>query len=288
MIMSGVLAASLAWMPGPPAGPDALLKELAQADQTQRTKPPTSEMEAVAMRAADGARRARVFAILEAGTPLTPKSYDHAALLFQHGETPEDYALARELALLACFHGASYGNMPMLAEDRLLLHIGQPQRFGSQLGSNGLPLPPLQAPGPWTVTDAFRLDVFLPPIENKARTSADSQARVMQALDLQKGSPVWKDLRSKEVQVALARCEAGETPGRRVPEILLALYQEDRLKDPSEFRRAAALLLRFCMDADGLLLVWCPCNTGINFQLSCTRYWRSSSVGAREDRTVGS
>lgn len=254
MLLNGALATVMVCMPGPQADPDALLADLARADQAQRAKPPTSEAEAVAMRAADNARRARAHEILLSGAPLSPKSYDRAALLFQHGETDEDYALARELALLACFHGASYGNMPMLAEDRLLLHIGQAQRFGSQFGSDGQLLPPPPVPGPWAVTDAFRLDVFLPPLDGTAQASANSRARITQALDLKDGRPVWKDLRSRDVQAILARCEARKTPVGRVPGTLLELYREDRLKDPSEYRRAAALLLRFCREANAMIL----------------------------------
>jgi len=215
---------------------------LAQADQTQRAAPPTSEADAKAMIEADWRRRARALALLETDALRDPRSFDHAALLFQHGTDPEDYVRARELALLACFHRATYGNMPMLAEDRFLLAIGQPQRFGTQFGPDGHPKHSVQTVGAFAVTDLFRLDVCVASLANAAQAPARTQQRLAQAMTVRDGKPHWLDRRSVPVQRELARLEAGTATPEATVQALLVLYQGDRLQDPSEYRRAAGLL----------------------------------------------
>jgi hypothetical protein len=57
----------------------------------------------------------------------------HLALLFQHGQTPEDYSKAYALALEAEQRGVEEaGQLAAAAEDRHLISLGKPQKWGTQ------------------------------------------------------------------------------------------------------------------------------------------------------------
>ena len=64
---------------------------------------------------------------------LTSQDAYHLAMLFQHGDTEEDYARAFELATIAAEngHGPSL-QLSALAEDRLLVSQGEAQKWGTQ------------------------------------------------------------------------------------------------------------------------------------------------------------
>lgn len=94
----------------------------------------------------DDARRKRVVEMYTGGELTTGRDYFHAAMIFQHGNRPEDYLLCHELCITAVFKAggnetASWvGTAKWLAaasEDRFLLSIGRGQRFGTQFTSGG-------------------------------------------------------------------------------------------------------------------------------------------------------
>ena len=98
-----------------------------------------------AVLARDAVRRDVVRLSLARGMIRTAADHVHAALVMQHGTTPEDFALARDLAKKAA------ELQPWLAEarwlfaaatDRHLHSIGKPQIFGTQLR---------QVDGRWTL-----------------------------------------------------------------------------------------------------------------------------------------
>ena len=81
----------------------------------------------------DSERLRRVAALLETGKAQTADDYFHAAQVYNHGATADDYLRAHELAVLA----AAKGNRPALflsaaSLDRFLREIGRPQVFGTQ------------------------------------------------------------------------------------------------------------------------------------------------------------
>lgn len=81
----------------------------------------------------DALRRNRVRQMLDAGQIRTGQDYNFAALIFHHGELPEDYLLAHILALTAVAKG--YKNARLLTAatlDRLLQSMNQPQVYGTQ------------------------------------------------------------------------------------------------------------------------------------------------------------
>ena len=68
----------------------------------------------------------------------TANDYDCAATVLMHGEAPEDFLLAHEFWVVALSKGKNdRGTLSLIAasEDRYLMKIGRPQRFGTQLHS---------------------------------------------------------------------------------------------------------------------------------------------------------
>ena len=81
----------------------------------------------------DGARRQRVEALLASEPLLDPEDYFHAAMIFQHGETPEHFLLAHTLA----YKGAKQGYpacfcLMAAAYDRTLMSQRHAQKYGTQ------------------------------------------------------------------------------------------------------------------------------------------------------------
>jgi hypothetical protein len=67
----------------------------------------------------------------------TGKDYFNAALILQHSDAPDDYLLAHELCIVAIKKGAGVESLAAASEDRFLMSIGRPQRFGTQYRSDG-------------------------------------------------------------------------------------------------------------------------------------------------------
>ena len=88
---------------------------------------------ALRIHAADTVRRQQVKVLLDAGALRTAADFYSAALVYQHGDTAEDYLMAHTLAVAALGEGST--ESPWLAAatlDRYLQKIGQPQIYGTQ------------------------------------------------------------------------------------------------------------------------------------------------------------
>ncbi len=153
-------------------GSNAELARIHEEDQADRRPGPDGiDWSMVAPR--DAARRARVREMLAAKEVRTAVDYFHAAMVFQHGEPPDDYALARELALEAVKLDPTNDRAKWLAaaaEDRHLMNQGKPQRYGTQFH---------KVDGRWalydvdpSVTDEERAKWNVPPLA-VARQRAD-------------------------------------------------------------------------------------------------------------------
>ncbi|HEX2223945.1 MAG TPA: hypothetical protein VHN15_07045 [Thermoanaerobaculia bacterium] len=122
-------------VPVRPSG-NAELRGIYEQDQAERVNPDPSNREAMkAMLENDRQRRERVRQILEAGGARTGDDYFHAAMVFQHGETAEDYLRAKELAQKAFELDPDLGAARWLsaaAHDRWLWKTGKPQHYGTQ------------------------------------------------------------------------------------------------------------------------------------------------------------
>ena len=176
LFATALLAAALAAQPSTqpataPAG-NAELREMYEADQAARSGP---DLDWAAVSAADAKRRARLDEIREAGDIVTADDHFHAAMLLQHGDSPEDYNDAHELAKRAFELDPDLrvaGWLSAAAKDRYLLAIGEPQWYGTQYsGSNGLTI--LREVDETKVTDEQRKALGVP-------TLADARGRLTQ------------------------------------------------------------------------------------------------------------
>jgi hypothetical protein len=83
----------------------------------------------------DMARRAEAVKLLSDGQLHTAEDFFDAALIFQHGSTPDDYLLAHVLAIDALAKDNTkrqFRNLAALTLDRYLQSTGKPQVFGTQ------------------------------------------------------------------------------------------------------------------------------------------------------------
>ena|SRR5439155_1578759 len=81
----------------------------------------------------DRARRQRVEELVEREALQTAEDYFHAAMVFQHGETLDDFWRAHELVR----KGAELGHpncrwLSAATYDRWLMNQGKPQKYGTQ------------------------------------------------------------------------------------------------------------------------------------------------------------
>jgi hypothetical protein len=103
------------------------LKRLCDEDQRDMTDLPPNRVER------DRMRRRRVMEILNEGGATEGIDYTHAAVIFQHGETLDDWWTAHKLAYKASELGFRRARwLSAVALDRWLLRQGKPTKFGTQ------------------------------------------------------------------------------------------------------------------------------------------------------------
>ena len=109
------------------------MQRLYDEDQKARQTMPASKAEGVKMFRDDGDRRVAAKKLLDNNALHTGEDFEHAAFLFQHGDTPDDFLLAHTLALVAIAKGQSSAIWIASATfDRYLNAIKQPQIYGTQ------------------------------------------------------------------------------------------------------------------------------------------------------------
>lgn len=116
-------------------GANSELVKIGEEDQLDRRGPhgPSTPEEWKVVTERDRQRRQRVSELLAAGAAKTGADFFSAAIVFQHGDTLEDYARARDLAAEAARKGHPAGLwLTAAAWDRWLMQAGKPQRFGTQ------------------------------------------------------------------------------------------------------------------------------------------------------------
>jgi len=126
------LSASVLARKRPASPPPANIEMTAiyEADQADR-KSDTIDWAVVEPR--DTARRTRTKALLDSGALRTADDFWHAAFVFQHGHSPDDFLLAHTLAVLSAARGRSDATWIAAATlDRYLRNIGQKQIYGTQ------------------------------------------------------------------------------------------------------------------------------------------------------------
>lgn len=121
----------------PPETDNLKLEEIFQADQKDREKVYDTQASVDELRKADKARRQNVSVMMELGEVKTKNDLYHAAVVFQHGDEPQDFLTAHRLATLAAIHGHRTARWLLAASlDRYLMSIRQGQVYGTQFEFN--------------------------------------------------------------------------------------------------------------------------------------------------------
>ncbi|MBS2026933.1 MAG: hypothetical protein JST54_03425 [Deltaproteobacteria bacterium] len=148
------------------------LKSLVDADQADRQHPPMDPKGFHAVMDRDHQRLARVKELVKSNAPQTANDFYAAALVLQHSESLDDYALARTLALESARRGGAKSLM-LAAEawDRWLMKAGYPQHFGTQYRPKADDKTTFElAPIDSATTDAERVKWGLPPLAEIPKT----------------------------------------------------------------------------------------------------------------------
>ena len=106
------------------------LSQLFKVDQAEREG---TNVDYTALYKHDVERRNLLRKLLTDGKVRTGTDYYHAAMVFQHGQNPDDYLLAHVLAVTAIEKGSQKARWLSAATlDRYLRSIWQPQIYGTQ------------------------------------------------------------------------------------------------------------------------------------------------------------
>ena len=144
------------------------LKRLHDEDQADRASE-TLDWSVVGPR--DRARLNRVKELFAADGLHTAMDYYRAAMVLQHGEAAEDFLLAHEFCIVAIIKGKNDRESAWLAasaEDRFLMTVERPQRFGTQFRSESNGPLRLYKVGPGVTDELRRLMGVHPLAEAKA------------------------------------------------------------------------------------------------------------------------
>jgi hypothetical protein len=135
LLLTSSLAAQDPASVGRPVANNPELERIYQEDQAERSKGKKPGPDAAER---DRERLKRVVALLDAGAARTADDYFHAAQVYNHGDTAEEYLRGHELAMLAAAKGNTQALFLSAASlDRFLRSIGRPQVFGTQYNSQG-------------------------------------------------------------------------------------------------------------------------------------------------------
>lgn len=110
------------------------LWQLFQADQRERSPEDDQVVDLSSVTARDIARLKRVKELYREGKIRTGADYFYAALILQHSnDSVEDYLLAHDFCLISIIKGDNRARwLAAATEDRFLISLGRPQRFGTQ------------------------------------------------------------------------------------------------------------------------------------------------------------
>jgi hypothetical protein len=120
----------------------------------------------------DRHRESRVKDLYKAGALRTGKDYHRAAMVLQHAQQPDDFLLAHEFCVAALAKGEHEARwLAAATEDRFLMNIRHPQRFGTQYRStdNGPVRLYEVSPG---VTDSLRAELGVPTLAEARKREA--------------------------------------------------------------------------------------------------------------------
>jgi hypothetical protein len=158
---------------GRPIANDPELELIYQEDQAERAKGQKPGLDAAER---DRERLKRVAAILDADAARTGDDFFHAAQVYNHGATAEDYLRAHELAVLAASKGKTQALFLSAASlDRFLRAIGRPQVFGTQYARQGNIV--TMEPFDRSMSDALRTTFGVPSLKEQEARLKDMNKR---------------------------------------------------------------------------------------------------------------
>jgi len=126
----------------------------------------------------DQNRRKKVKQMIEKGLIEDVSDYHHAAMIFQHGNGPEDFHKANELAKKAMELGDQRKDTRYYKEvrwlyaasmDRWLLSLGKAQKYGTQFVKESEGEWGLKQPIDPDITDEERVRYFVPPLSEAVK-----------------------------------------------------------------------------------------------------------------------
>jgi len=133
-------------------------------EEDQKVRQSGVAIDWVVVSKSDADRREATQRLLNEGKLHTGEDFEHAAFLFQHGSTPNDYLLAHTLAMIAVKKGQNSSLWIATATlDRYLQSIHRPQIYGTQYFTKPNQ-PTTQEPYDRTlISDALRKQLGVPP-----------------------------------------------------------------------------------------------------------------------------
>lgn len=145
------------------------LARLYKEDQDDRKPGEPIDWELVSER--DRKREARVKELYKSDQLVTGADYYHTAMILQHASRPEDFLLAHEFCVVAIGKGEKKALwLAAATEDRFLMNLKRPQRFGTQYRSEKVNEPAKLYEVDVDVTDKLRREFNTPSLKDaKAR-----------------------------------------------------------------------------------------------------------------------
>jgi hypothetical protein len=147
------------------------LVRLYREDQADRAPASAKDIDWSVVGPRDKARLSRVKELYLQNNLHTGADYYRAAMILQHGDTPEDFLLAHEFCVVAIVKGKNDKDTRWLAaasEDRFLMNIDRPQRFATQYRAEPVTAPFRLYRVDESVTDELRRALSAPSLA-KAR-----------------------------------------------------------------------------------------------------------------------
>jgi hypothetical protein len=150
------------------------LCRLYEEDQADRMPKDGKAIDPTVLIPRDREREGRIKDLYEAGKIRTGKDYHRAAMVLQHAVSPDDFLLAHEFCVVALAKGERDARwLAAATEDRFLMKIGRPQRFGTQYSSSRLSEPVKLYEVGAGVTDSLRMELGVPSLDEARRREAE-------------------------------------------------------------------------------------------------------------------
>jgi hypothetical protein len=172
LLIAGGVGAQSGGTPATPTDND-VLRSLYQADQIDRAPGAGKSIDWVLVGQRDHARETMVRQLYSDNQLKTGGDYYHAAMVLQHSTVPESFLLAHELSVVAISKGEARAKwLAAASEDRFLMAIGRPQRFGTQFRDHGPNTRMELYDVDPTVTDDLRSALSVPSLADAKRREA--------------------------------------------------------------------------------------------------------------------